>query len=189
MNFIGIKNVYVDLDGTLLDSYGCWAEGYETLCKKHGVIAAANAQRLFDELAFNDWLTAVLSPTGFGYGELLDCVKLAYAERPPKRAVLSLLESLPADRKAAVVTKEPRELAEFWLFSRGIALFSDIVTADGDRQRPEFYAAKDLLVIDDNYRHCQAAAAAGARVIGVDCRHTAEQARSMRSVCELYIRD
>lgn len=187
MIFSNVKTALVDFDGTLIDSTECWTDAYKLLCEHCHAEPSADTVRLFDEVAFEEWQNVVFKQLGCDDKDLLEFAKIAYAKRSPNKSVLAVLELLPCDCTATVITKEPKELVEFWLAHYGIVGLDGIVTVGDERKNAEYYATDNLLLIDDNYKHCIAAKAAGAVVIGVNARHTDEQAKAMRNLCDAYI--
>ena len=187
MTLGNIKIAWVDFDGTLLDSHGCWTEAYGLLCEQCSARPEPDVIRLFDEIPFENWQTLVCKQLGCGTQELLKFAELSYSRRAPNKSVLSVIESLPRDCMITVITKEPKELVEFWLSHHRISIFAGVATVGNERKNADYYAVENLLLIDDNYKHCQAAKIAGAFVVGVNSHHNDEQAKTMRSLCDFYI--
>lgn len=187
MSLGNIKIAWVDFDGTLLDSHECWTEAYGLMCESRSVQPEPDVIGMFDEIPFESWQKLVCKRFGSCSEELLKFAQLSYSRRAPNKSVLSVIQSLPRDCIVTVITKEPKELAEFWLSCHDLTLFAGVVTVGDERRNPDYYAVENLLLIDDNYKHCQAAKAAGAFVVGVNSYHIDEQAKIMRSLCDIYI--
>ena len=179
--------VFVDFDGTLLDSEGCLVEAYQLLCENKEVSPSTEIMHLFDQITFEQWQNLIFHQLGECSAELLNCAKTVYSKRSPNSFVLSILQKLPADCSVRMITKEPVELPEYWLSRWGIKLFAQITTVSDERMNQDFYTGENILLIDDNYNHCSAAKMAGAYVIGVNSHHTEERKSQMREICDLYI--
>ena len=184
-----IKTVLVDFDGTLIDSNGCWIEAYQLLCEQRKTQPSAKIINVFAEITFDKWQDLISEQLGKCDDELLDCAKLTYAKRTPKEAVLSVVHSLPVGCKMSVITREPSELVRNWLAHYNICVFSEVFTSGDERKDLAYYSQPQLLLIDDNYKHCVAAKNADATVIGVNDYHTEERKAQMREICDLYIED
>lgn len=184
-----IKTALVDFDGTLVDSNGCWIEAYQLLCEQQKVQPSTKIINAFAEITFGKWQDLISEQHGKCDDELLDCAKLTYAKRTPKESVLSIVRSLSAGCKISVITREPSELVRNWLAHYNIGVFSEVITSGDERKDAAYYAQPQLLLIDDNYKHCVAAKNAVATVIGVNDYHTEERKAQMREICDLYIED
>ncbi len=184
-----IKTALVDFDGTLVDSNGCWIKAYLLLCerKKHQPSTATIDS--FDKCTFAEWQKLINSKLGECDNELLECAKLAYVKRVPKKLILSTVHSLPIGSKISIITREPSELVRHWLSHYNINIFDEIITVGDERKDEAYYSQPLLLLIDDNYKHCIAAKLANATVIGVNDHHTEERKAQMREICDLYIED
>ena len=186
MTFTHIKNAFVDLDGTMLDSEGCWLEAYRLACERSAVPVLPHILQSFGKLSFSEWSKLVAEQPGI-FGELTEYAKEVYTQRLPKKAVMDIVYALPDGCKRTVITREPCDLVRHWLKHSGITVFDEVITAGDGRMTKEFYAVPSLLLIDDNYKHCSVAKAAGATVIGVNDHHSYEQKKLMRAVCDLYL--
>lgn len=184
-----IKTALVDFDGTLVDSNDCWVEAYQLLCKQRKVQPSTKIINAFSEITFDKWQDLILEQFGKCNEELLDCAKLTYAQRTPKESVLSVVRSLSAGCKISIITREPNELVRNWLAHYTIGVFREVITSGDERKDVTYYAQPQLLLIDDNYKHCMAAKLANTTVIGINDHHTEKEKAQMRKVCDLYIED
>ncbi len=182
-----IKIAYVDFDGTLVDSENCWLEAYTLACKEKDMLPFPHIITAFDQISFEEWQRLVEEQLGNGDNTLFECGKLVYTERTPKESVMSIVRALPDNCVKLIITREPSELVWYWLKHNHITNFEDVITTGDERAFTDYYKHRGLLLIDDNYKHCKAAKAANAIVVGVNDHHTTEGKSRMRSVCDCYL--
>ncbi len=191
--FNDIKEVLVDFDGTLVDSTGYWTEAYRQLCYMHNALPRNDMIERFEKLSFSCWQEKISDQLSISISDaqnkLLSCAKHIYSKCEPKKAVISLISSLPSECNITIISREPCELVEHWLNSYGLMRISGVVNAGDERKSEFFYSGKGLLLIDDNINCCTAAKKAGATVIGVNDHHTDSQKKQMRKICDMYIED
>ena len=188
MNLQYVKNAYIDFDGTLVDSNGCWKAAYIRLCKRKNIEYSEEIIKLFEKVNFNEWLGCIFKQVdNLSENEFLEFSILEYLNREPKREVVEFINELPTRCKLIVITKEPAELVSRWLNHYNLNIFDGIVTERDNREKVEYYRINNLLVIDDNYKNCIAAKNSGATVVGVNDYHSKEQMKKMIDICDFYI--
>lgn len=189
MKFTHIKTAFVDLDGTLLDSRGCWQEAYCLACEKLEMTPLQNILDMFDDIPFTEWQEFIFKQLGNCEKLLVECAKDTYVKRKPKENVVTVIYALPETCRIFLLTREPENLALHWLKHYKINVFDRVITVGDEREKTEYYAHPSLLLLDDNYKHCMAAKKANALVIGVNDYHTDKRKMQMQNICDLYIKD
>lgn len=181
------KSIYVDFDGTLVDSNGCWQEAYIMMCMDNDYPVEIELYELFNNVSFGEWISTLNDRFGFDTNQtLLDYSIKYYIERKPKAKVIDAINSIDAD--VYIVSREPKEIILEWINHYGLSMVKDIYQYGSERLEESFYRNVDIL-IDDSLKYCIPAHNAGTYVIGVNDHHSKERQEEMRKVCDKYLEE
>lgn len=198
-----------DLDGTLIDSNGIWADVDRTFLSRRGF---AYTQEYRDAMAH------MIFPLGAQFtkeycrleescedimAEWMDLAKDSYAHVPLKPHALDLVKSLHArGERLAIFTSAVREHCETALRVHGLALYFEQVVFAADlgmnKSSPEAFlracellgsAPEDCILLDDSVRSCRAAKAAGMRVFGVLDSTFGATREALAAACDVVLHD
>ena len=197
-----------DLDGTLFDSLGVWAEIDRIFFKQNGLEIPADYAACISGLSFLQ--TAQYTKDHFGFHQSAEEIantwqrmcRKEYANHVPlKPGAAEYLQKLKENGvRLAVVTTLTKELYEPALKRNGIfSLFDAFTTTDESGQHKktgEIYklpAAKletepiDCAVFEDIYEGIQGAKNAGMLGCLVYDRHNASRIDAAKQICDYYI--
>ena len=181
------KNIYVDFDGTLIDSTGCWQEAYMTMCKDKDYSFEPELYELFDNVSFDEWISKLNEKYGYdSFKELFNYSVKSYINRKPKQNVLNTISSIDGD--VYILSREPKELILEWVNHYGLTMIKDIYQFGSERLEESFYKNIDVLV-DDSLKYCIPAHNAGTYVIGVNDHHSKERQEDMKKICDEYLEE
>jgi len=181
-----IGAVLFDMDGLLLDSEPLWAEVIHALCVTRGASYTETDSALCRGRGVDNTVRYLSAAKGFpldveGDLALIEAAFVAAVPRAPYCVgAEALLRSLAGRVPVALGSSSPRHIVEAALRGRGaLSLFDAVVTgSDVARRKPApdifLECARQLrvepgrcLVLEDSVAGCEAASAAGMRVLGV----------------------
>jgi HAD superfamily hydrolase (TIGR01509 family) len=208
-----VRALIFDYDGVIVDSESCAARLAVQMMADRGIEVAFNDLARFvgasrrDDDAFETWLGRHLGDDAGIFNTLLwEKTDVALQELEVRPGVERLLKSARgAGWKVGIGSGQARHRVYTGLRRLGLLdLFEQIVTGDDaprGKPAPDIYLEaarrlgvepKDCIVIEDSTPGCEAAIAAGMRVIACPCELTASstfpaEARVVRSLEDLVI--
>lgn len=182
-----MKKIFVDFDGTLVDSSGCWQEAYRLMCKDKNYVFEMNIFVAFSKISFMEWKKIISARYNIDASkEIMEYVMKLYCEKKPNKKVLEYLNSTKGE--ITLITREDKCLVESWLKFHHISCVKNIVTLGEERQNQSFYD-ENIILIDDSLKYCKPAREAGAYVIGINDHHTFKRQKEMKEICNEYWED
>ncbi len=198
----------IDLDGTLIDSNGIWADVDRAFLARRGMPYTREyrdnmAHMIFPLAAeFTKKYCGISDSCESIMAEWMELAKDSYAHVSLKPCARELLEKLRAEgERLAVFTSAVPEHCDTALAVHGLTpYFEGVVYAHrlgANKSSPEAFrlaaealgvAPEDCVLIDDSVRSCRAAREAGLRVIGVFDPVFADVEEDMPDVCDRFIR-
>ena len=196
-----------DLDGTLIDSNGIWAEVDRTFLARRGYPYTKEyyegvAHTIFPLAAvFTKEYCHLSESTDEIMAEWMELAKDAYHSVPLKPHVREYLDRCRAGgRRMAVFTACVPEHCRAAMERHGLApYFEQVVYAQElgvDKRSPEIFRrvaemlgvkTRECVLFDDSLAACKAAKAAGMTVVGVHDSYFQDSQPDMRELCDQYI--
>lgn len=197
-----------DLDGTLIDSNGIWAEVDRTFLSRRGLPYTKEYRDGMAHMIFP--LAAEFTREFCGLSESCEDImaewmalaKDSYAHVALKPFARDVLEKLRAEgERLAVFTSAVPEHCDTALAVHGLAPYFERVVYAHDlgmnKSSPEAFlraaellgaAPEDCVLLDDSVRSCRAAKEAGLTVVGVFDPVFADVEEDMPLVCDRFVR-
>lgn len=203
-----IKAVIFDLDGTLIDSMGIWAEIDKEYLKRFGYGVPENLQEEITHLTLTE--TAIYFKENFNINNSIDDIictwnnmALDYYSNKIKLKVdaLNYLKLLKEKKiKIALATSNSTELLEATLKSNNIYHYFDAITTSEEvkksKENPDIYLLsakkldvlpKDCLVFEDIVHAVKGAKLAGMKVYAVHDKASERQKQELIKLADKYI--
>ena len=198
-----------DLDGTLIDSNGIWAEVDRTFLARRGYPYTKEyyegvAHTIFPLAAvFTKEYCHLSESTDEIMAEWMELAKDLYAHVSVKPGVRAYLKQCKAEgRRMAVVTSSVPEHCHTALKNLDLEkYFERIIFAQQlglEKKKPELWLAaaqengvrpEECTIFDDSLAACWGARAAKMRVVGVYDGFFAQDEKEMRAFCDVYIKN
>lgn len=203
------KGAVFDLDGTLIDSMGVWADIDERFLKGRGITPPPGYTKALKTMGFNQAALYTIKEFGLSdspeqlsalwYDMAIDAYSHTIPLKPFVKEYLLLLKKRGAG--IALATASSRELYEPVLKNNGIYGFFDAFASPGDtvrgKEHPDIYilAAQKLsldpcrcMAYEDVLGAVISAKRSGMRVTGVYDRYSAEDQPQICRAADLYIK-
>ncbi len=204
------KGAIFDMDGTILDSMGCWRSLNAEFLKKRGlpIPEEIRGRELITHSAAAARLYLEKFDLGMTFHEIIremeeDMRPLYLGVIKPKPGALALIRALKAaGLRLCVATLTPQSVAEEALRHNGILDQFEFVVCGNDtglkKSDPEFFRAVagrmnlrpgDCVVFEDAVYAMRGARAAGCAVVAVDDAANEPDAAEIREISDLYVAD
>jgi len=204
------KGAIFDMDGTILDSMGCWRSLNTEFLKKRGLEVPEEIRGR--EMVTPSGTAAKLYVQKFDLGmtvddiihEMEDDMSVLYQTviEPKPGALKVLREMKAAGLKMCVATLTPQGVAEAALERHGALDLFEFVVCGGDmgirKSKPEFFHsvagrlnldARECVVFEDAVYAMRGARAAGCAVVAVEEAASAPDEAEIREICDIYVDD
>lgn len=204
------KGAIFDMDGTILDSMGCWRSLNTSFLKKRGLEVPEEIRGR--EMITPSGAAAKLYLQKFDLGmtrdeiihEMEDDMDALYQTViEPKPGAVKVLRDLKAAGLAmCVATLTPQAVAEQALKRHGVLDLFEFVVCGGDmgirKSKPEFFHtvagrlnldARECVVFEDAVYAMRGAKAAGCAVVAVEDETSAPDEAEIREICDIYLDD
>jgi HAD superfamily hydrolase (TIGR01509 family) len=204
------KGAIFDMDGTILDSMGCWRSLNVEFLKKRGlpVPEEIQGQELITHSGAAVKLYLQRFDLGMTFQEIIrefedDMGPLYQTVILPKAGAADCLKGLKkAGLKLCVATVTPQGVAERALERHGLLDLFEFVANPNDiginKSKPEFFylisdrmglAATDCVVFEDAVYAMRGAKAAGCKVVAIEDATSAPDLKEILEISDIYLHD
>ncbi len=204
------KGAIFDMDGTILDSMGCWRSLNAEFLRKRGLEIPEEIRG--QEMITHSGAAAKLYLQKFELGmtfdeiirEMEDDMRPLYLDViQPKPGALKLLRDLKAaGLTMCVATLTPQPVAEMALRRHGVLDLFEFVVCGGDtglrKSSPEFFHhvagrlnlnARECVVFEDAVYAMRGAHSAGCAVVAIEDATSVPDEAEIREICDIYVDD
>lgn len=208
--FEGIKAVFFDMDGTIIDSMWMWKQIDVEFLGSRKIELPANLQQEIEGMSFSE--TAVFFKNKFRLEESIEEIKAIWNnmamekyrnEVPLKKGVREFLEKLKINGyKLGIATSNSIELAMCSLKSRGIVNYFDSIVTGCDvgagKPAPDIYLKnasncnvnpEECLVFEDILQGIESGHNAGMKVCAVFDEYSVYVDEEKHKMADYYIND